>query len=535
MPTDTIDTLRFEGLKWAESGDISRAIDLFKQALQLNPRDAHLHNNIANAYKRQLAFDKAIQHYRKAIEIDTNYAQAHNNLANLLIHQQHYNSALYHYRCAVHAAPDFTLAHYHLGLLLIRLNEKEAAKIQFNNVIELNPQHLQAHFYRAILALDHQELEEAEKAFQHVLDLDAEHVDTLVNLGVIALKRDQGQIAIDYFTKALALDPEHVEARNNMAATFIHHDRFENALTHYAVLLEKDPEDLEYRYNTGVAEMALGHLNKALTHFETLLRASPHHFEALINSAAIHTRLNKRHLAITLLQQAHRINPNDSACQFMLNALTNQTSAINACPEYTQNLFNSYALYYDQHMQNTLHYAIPQHIEEELRTCTGISWPVERTLDLGCGTGLSGVVLQAFSEHLTGVDLSFKMLQQAKTKQVYDEVVESEIIAFLTRETSSYNIIVSADVLPYLGELDTLFQAIRARLTPSGVFIFNIEISSQESWMLQENARFCHHPDYILSLMTRYQFKLLQQKYVVARQQNDQNLTVLLYILQLTA
>ncbi len=40
----------------------------------------------------------------------------------------------------------------------------------------------------------------------------------------------------------------------------------------------------------------------------------------------------------------------------------------------------------------------------------------ERALDLGCGTGLVGEALNSFTRHLTGVDLSPRMLRKAQPK-----------------------------------------------------------------------------------------------------------------------
>ena len=529
---NTVNILRWKGLAFAESGHLDEAIRYFLDALLHSKADANLHNNLANAYNYKHAFDLAINHYEQAVLINPNYAQAHNNLASLLTRLGDYPRALQHYKQALHAAPDFALAHYNLGLLLLKKQDRFAAKTQFNNVVTLNPDHVQAHFYLGVLALDEGALDEAEQAFQRVLTQNNEHTDALINLGVIALKRQHDQQAITYFTQALAYDQTHIDARNNLAATFMHHDRFENALTHYAPLLEHDPNNPEYLYNAGVAEMALGHLQTAKTHFETLLIHQPQHFAALTNLAAIHVRLNEHPHAIRLLTQAHHANPNDASCQFMLNALTKRTDVHEACPDYTRNLFDNYAIYYDQHMQQTLHYSIPQHIGRALHQQHDKHMPMARTLDLGCGTGLSGIVLRELSVHLTGIDLSTKMLRHAKEKALYDLLLEAELLTFLQQDTQTYDLVVAADVLPYFGELNTLFQAVRQRLINHGLFIFTIEIGEHADWQLQESARFNHHPDYILTLAKQHQLTIKHQERIIARLQKDQDLRVLLYVIQ---
>ena len=358
-----------------------------------------------------------------------------------------------------------------------------------------------------------------------------DHAFSLTNLGVIALKRDQGQMAIDYFTKALAFEPDNIEARNNMAATFIHHDRYENALMHYDVLLKQDPYNAEYLYNSGVAQMALGHLKEAIAHFEAMLTRDDKHFAALNNLAAIQIRLGNRAEAITLLQRAIAANPNDTASQFMLHALTGDEQHPKPCQDYVSNLFNNYALYYDQHMQGSLNYTLPYSIMQALY---GMGYAhFKQTIDLGCGTGLSGVVLREASEHLTGLDIAAKMIAQAREKAVYDTLIEAELLSYLEENQQTYDLIVAADVIPYSGDLQPLFTIMKQRLSAKGLFVFSSEISTDQPWTLQDSARFCHHPDYVHDLCAEHDLELIYEEKIVARQQEHQDLFVMLYVAKL--
>jgi predicted TPR repeat methyltransferase len=277
----------------------------------------------------------------------------------------------------------------------------------------------------------------------------------------------------------------------------MHHDRFENALMHYDILLKKEPDQIEYLYNSGVAQMALGHLNEAIILFDHILDLENTHAFSLNNLAAIYLKMEQKEKAQKYLERALVINPKDCVSSHMLHAITGERNA-NTTPEYTQNLFNNYALYYDQHMKTTLHYSIPQAIA---RIIHQLHLPAHTsTLDLGCGTGLTGIVLRDISQHLIGVDIAAKMLAQAKEKHIYDQLKEVEINQFLQHNKQTYDLIVAADVLTYLGELDALFDEIREHLNPKGYFIFTTEISTTTDWFLETSARFSHHPDYIKKL-----------------------------------
>lgn len=519
--------LHFLGLAYAQLGDMNSAIDFLQQALALQPNDASLHNNLANAYKNSHQLDKALLHYQKAIQLAPDYAQAQHNLATVYALQSEYSKALHHYRLAVHAEPDFAAAHFNLGLLLLQNNELAAAKTQFKNVLALQPGHLEAQFYLGVLSLEANSLEEAEQAFEKVLEQDKNHVQALTNLGVIALKREQGQLAVSYFTNALVIDNNHLDARNNLAATFMHHDRFENALMHYDVLLKEEPHNIEYLYNSGVAQMALGHLSEATNHFEKILELKSDHFAALNNLAAIYIRLEDKEHARTLLERAVAANPADKSSQHMLHALRTDELNPPTCPEYASNLFNNYALYYDQHLQGQLNYSLPQQIVQLLHHLD--LYKLNEVIDLGCGTGLTGSVLREMSEHLTGVDIAAKMLTQAREKGIYDKLVEAELESFLKKSKQHYDLAVAADVLPYFGKLDNFFTAVAHRLKSGGHFIFTIEISEDKLWQLQTSARFSHHVNYITQLCSQLDLEIVHQEKVIARRQHQEALPVMLF------
>jgi len=486
----------------------------------------------AREHQQAGRISKAITLYETLLQQDISLPpEDHNNLATLYERIGNQNKALSHYCSAVHAAPDLTVAHYNLGLLLLKQNQLDAAKTQFNNVLTLNPEHIDAQFYQGIINLTNNALDDAESAFQAVLTHNKEHPNALANLGVIALKRDLGQQAITYFTQALAFDEHHEDARNNLAATFMHYDRFENALTHYTLLLEKYPDNLEYHYNAGVAEMALGQLDHATKHFELILKHNAKHHACLTNLASIAQRQGHTQKAISYLTHAHDVNPDDKSSQFMLDAFQHGKQQRPACPEYTQNLFDNYALHYEKHMTETLNYSVPRHMAQVLHQIIP-HMQVARALDLGCGTGLSGIVLRELSLHLTGVDLSPKMLAHAREKAVYDELVEAELITYLTQNKTIYDLITAADVLPYLGDLTPLFEHVKTHLTPGGFFILTHEISETANWMLQTTARFAHHPRYIGALAELHGFQVVHQTSFVARKHHDDDLPVMLYALQ---
>jgi len=468
------------------------------------------------------ALEEIIRTYQNDVKLDPSDARAHHHLAMYYSRCNDYPMAVNHFEAALSAAPDFIDAHYHAGILFFKHEKWEKAQAQFLSVLRLDEKHIYAHFYSGALLLQVDKLNEAEQHFQFVLAINPDHAPALVNLGVLELKREAGQIAISYFTQALVLDSKNLEARRNLAATFMHYDRFENALVHYDELQKINALEIEDLYNMGVANAALGQLSTAIDYYQQVIAQHDTHSSALNNLAAIYIRLGQRSEAIALLQRALQVNQGDSASQFMFDVLTNNKKNPAASHEYVRHLFNNYALYYEQHLQKILRYSLPEQSLEILRSLHVQKF--QHVLDLGCGTGLSGILLRNHSIQMTGVDLSHKMLMQARSKNVYDCLIEKDIISFLRDDPHHYDLIQALDVLPYFGELEELFDAIVPRMTENGLLVLSAEISEKLPWVIQDSMRFCHSSGYIQLLLTTLGLQLLHQSQGVARKENDQNL-----------
>jgi predicted TPR repeat methyltransferase len=119
-------------------------------------------------------------------------------------------------------------------------------------------------------------------------------------------------------------------------------------------------------------------------------------------------------------------------------------------------------------------------------------------MDAGCGTGLAAPVLKPFAARLDGVDLSPAMVERAAERQLYDELVVGELVGTLAARAGHYDLVVAADVLVYLGDLEPVMRAARAALKPGGAFAFTVEKADGiESYVLGPKQRYAHAAEYV--------------------------------------
>lgn len=116
-------------------------------------------------------------------------------------------------------------------------------------------------------------------------------------------------------------------------------------------------------------------------------------------------------------------------------------------------------------------------------------------LELGVGTGLCGSRLRDVSSHITGIDFSAAMLaqavplQDAQGRKLYDALINREVRAFLKdAQPESYDIIYSAGLFNYVGDLSEIFALSARALKPGGLFAFTADTMDGDGYRLDTQA-----------------------------------------------
>ncbi len=487
-----------------------------------------------SAFKAHHADDLAAAKtlYQKFLELDPTHAEAHNNLGVIFYKLNDFAAAQLQYTTAINLQPDYLQAHLNLAMLWLRQGETTKALQQFQQILQLDPQSTVAHYQLGNLYLAQGEIDPAVSHYNTVLKIQPEHVETLNNLGVAFLKQGRFDQATAYFNQALQFAPMHTDARSNLAATFLQQDRLSDAIWHYQLFLRLVPEDSDAHYNLGVAFMASGYLTEAIAEFEQVLKLMPTQVDACCNLGAIYLKMDNPQQAIFYYRKAIALRPKDVMVRYMLDALTQEGTPRTAPVEYIKNLFDNYAGYFDQHVTETLHYLTPQLIADSLVKYlprVPVNWNV---LDLGCGTGLSGVVFREIAKHLTGIDISPRMLNKARAKNIYDELIESDIVTALAGLVASYDLIIAADTLVYFGDLSAVFTGCACVLKLQGLLAFSVEVGKETDFQLQTTGRYTHSRMYIENLAKQHHFQILQSSEAAGRMQQGKPVSSFIFVLR---
>lgn len=364
------------------------------------------------------------------------------------------------------------------------------------------------------------------------LKLDPNQKQVWLNVAGLCNETGDKDTAEQAFRAALELDPDLAEAAAGLGLLYIERRRFEDAARLLTAAVERGITAMPVYACLGRALYLLGDFAKASTAFEKAARACPEEarivqtyaqarmIATLIEGsveAAIETYSSvagrhaedltkvcqtafqvlcgygRKEAAIRLGEFLLADAPDDPVIGYHLDALRGRAHT-RAPSNYLTVSFDKYAPEFDQHLVEILNYRIPGELHPLLAK-TGMTFT--SILDLGCGTGLAAPYLASFGAKLTGVDISPRMLDKARERNLYSGLVEDEATAYLTKQQQQFDLIVSLDVLMYFGDLAALFAAVADRLAAGGVFAFSFETGQLDDYRLSPSGRFAHDPSYI--------------------------------------
>jgi predicted TPR repeat methyltransferase len=215
--------------------------------------------------------------------------------------------------------------------------------------------------------------------------------------------------------------------------------------------------------------------------------------------------LGAREEAVEALHRALALEPEDALGAGLELARLGVLPADAAMtPAYVRTLFDDYAPRFEKHLVKNLDYRGPELLAQAVRRARGAfgePFRFRRVLDLGCGTGLLAKVFQGSFGTIEAVDLSPKMLAQARKTHLYDALHEGDLVSFLEAAgEGSFELVVAADVFVYLASLEPAFRAAHRALARGALFAFTVQAHAGEGYVLGEEARYSHAESYLRGL-----------------------------------
>lgn len=318
----------------------------------------------------------------------------------------------------------------------------------------------------------------------------------LYNQGLALYQLNRFVEAASVFARAAEIRDDDADTWFNLGLALKQDSRFSEARCAYERALKLAPDDVDIVFNLANCCREGGYQEQAAAYYDQLLHVEPDHISGLNNFAYLCHQRGEYGRAEELYHRLLNLRPDHPGAFHMLAALSGTADSTPA-NEYIRELFDQYSDTFEQSLVEKLEYRVPELLFDLLdRYDTGTSG-YENCVDLGCGTGLAGIIFRPLCNRLTGVDLSEKMVAVAAEKEVYDTLVTADVVQFLLQGNTQYDLIIAADLLTYMADLEPLFQAVSQKNRPGSLFVFSTEHGEDPGWQVRLTGRFAHHPDYV--------------------------------------
>ncbi|MGB3212937.1 MAG: tetratricopeptide repeat protein [Desulforhopalus sp.] len=357
------------------------------------------------------------------------------------------------------------------------------------------------------------------------------------NLGLIYYSLDNFTAALGEFSLALALRPEDSDALFNLALCQKKTGDSLTAIATYRQFLEAEPDNTDCLYNLAGCYRDIFSDKQAISCYRRVLTLDAGYRSALKNLAYLYHRCGDTDQAEICYRQLLAVRPEDESAGYMLASLLG-TPIDHAPDAYIRHFFDAYAEGFEKSLIDGLGYDNPRQLLALYKSCAdlkGVKNIFAHGLDLGCGTGLSGIAFKELLTVLDGVDLSANMLLQASDKGCYEDLYQDSLIHYLQTTTKSYDFFLATDVFIYVGELGDIFTALRHVARPGALFCFSTETFDSKGYQLQKTGRFAYSRDYIHNTAEAAGWLILTEKKTRLRKERERWVAGDLWILQVKA
>lgn len=188
-------------------GKRKEAIEPYQKALQLEPQDPIILNNLCGAYAFSGRYGEAVKSCQEAIQLKPDLAEAYNNLGWSYHRMGRHQDAIQACKQAIRLQPDLATAHYNLG------NGYSALK----------------------------RYPEAAESYKQAIRIEFDYAEAHLNLGAAYNQMGRYEEAIDSYKRALQLKPLMPEGHLNLGMTYLKTGNRGAAIEEYKVLKDLDP------------------------------------------------------------------------------------------------------------------------------------------------------------------------------------------------------------------------------------------------------------------------------------------------------
>ena len=347
------------GKRYYEKTKYREAVIQFSNALQVDPRFAEAHYQLAQTYLKLGVFPSAYNELVRTVELQPDNDKAQIDLGNLLLASRNLDEAEKRAKLVLGKHPDNADAHGLMGNIQAARGSNEAALQEMRKAIELSPNRAQFHTNLGIFYQNAKQFAEAEAAYKKAVELDSKSANALLTLAAFYVGQQRWTDAEPALERAVQADPNSTPSRIALARFYLiqgKKDRAvqvlsdakkamptkpegyrllgdyylssgqtDQALAEYASLLEEHKEDLPLKKVYISTLLQKNRVEEASRLNDEILKKNSKDVEALIAKGRILIQQRKANDAVLPLEAAIKSDPGNPAAHYFLALAADET------------------------------------------------------------------------------------------------------------------------------------------------------------------------------------------------------------------
>jgi protein O-GlcNAc transferase len=292
----------------AAAGNLARAAIEMKAAVQADPRNPQLHDELGSIYAQQASWESARKEFAAAIELDSQLPAPHLHLG-LALQALHQPDSLSQMEQAHALAADNPTITLELALAYQRANRAEDAIDLFQKILDIDPSNDIAATDLGMALLQAQRAKDAVPTLQHAIQLSPESVTAHEDLAAAYVQLNQFDDAEAELHTALKLAPDRPQLHYDLGLAYKMQDDATHAIPEFEAAEKLDPQQPESPYALGLLYLQAGRYADAARELKMTLSLRPENAQGWATLGSVDNQLNQLPEAVDALQHAIQQTP----------------------------------------------------------------------------------------------------------------------------------------------------------------------------------------------------------------------------------
>jgi tetratricopeptide (TPR) repeat protein len=300
------------------SGQAAQAAEVYRQMLQIQPRDAHTYYNLSLALDMDGKFPAERQALETAIKLDPALAQARSKLGVLDMSQGHPDDAIQNFKKAIELDPQLTEAQLNLATIYDGRRQVKEAEALLRQATEEDPKYAQARFNLGMVLAQQQRFPEAEAELETAVSLDGGNLGAQTALAEVRAREGKSESSIEILRKIVAARPDSFQDHLNLGIALADHLEVEAALAEFTQAVALNPESAVAHYNRGRLLLDERHFEDAKPELEKALSLDEHFGDAVYLLAVTERQLGETAKSLELSEKSVQLSPGNPRAYYLL-------------------------------------------------------------------------------------------------------------------------------------------------------------------------------------------------------------------------